>query len=189
MERRRADGRATVAGIVVAGLLVGAIAVVFRSVADRPVDLVLFSGQSEMPALLVEGSTGVLLLLVLAKGLAYALSLGSGFRGGPVFPAIAMGTALGVAAADLISGLEPAPAVVAGIAAATAVALRAPFTAALLAAVLVGATAYDTAPIGSSRRRSAFSSRSRCRSRSAIRTACRPSPRRRRSSPRARSRR
>ncbi len=136
-----------VAGIVVAGLLVGAIAVVFRSVADRPVDLVLFSGQSEMPALLVEGSAGVLLLLVVAKGLAYALSLGSGFRGGPVFPAIAMGTALGVAAADLLPGLEQAPAVVAGIAAATAVALRAPFTAALLAAVLVGTAAPDTAPV------------------------------------------
>ncbi len=64
-----------------------------------------------------------------------------------MFPAIAMGTALGVAAADLVSGLEPAPAVVAGIAASTAVVLRAPFTAALLAAVLVGAAASDTAPI------------------------------------------
>src|SRR5687768_6978351 len=35
--------------LVVAGLLVGALAVVFRAAADRPVDLVLFSGQAELP--------------------------------------------------------------------------------------------------------------------------------------------
>ena len=82
--------------LVVAGLLVGGLAVVFRAVADRPVDLVLFSGQQELPAIVAEGSAGVLVLLVVAKGLAWALSLGAGFRGGPVFPAIA----IGVAAAD-----------------------------------------------------------------------------------------
>ena len=55
--------------------------------ADRPVDLVLFSGQTELPDVIAEGSASVLLLLVVAKGLAYALSLGVAFRGGPVFPA------------------------------------------------------------------------------------------------------
>ena len=72
--------------LIVAGLVVGALAVVFRATADRPVDLVLFSGQAELPAVVAEGSAGVLILLVVAKGLAYALSLGAGFRGGPVFP-------------------------------------------------------------------------------------------------------
>jgi chloride channel protein, CIC family len=71
--------------LVVAGLLVGLLAVAFRAAADRPVDLVLFSGQSELPAVIGEGSAGVLVLLIVAKGLAYALSLGAGFRGGPVF--------------------------------------------------------------------------------------------------------
>jgi hypothetical protein len=73
---------------VVAGLLVGLLVVAFRAVADRPVDLVLFSGQAELPLVVAEGSAGVLALLVLAKGLAYALSLSAGFRGGPVFPAL-----------------------------------------------------------------------------------------------------
>jgi H+/Cl- antiporter ClcA len=136
-----------VASLVVVGLLVGALAVTFRAVADRPVDLVLFSGQNAMPAIVAEGSAGVLLLLVVAKGLAYALSLGSGFRGGPVFPAIAIGTALGVAAADLLPGLELTPAIATGIAASTAVAMRAPFTAALLATLLLGASAADVAPV------------------------------------------
>jgi H+/Cl- antiporter ClcA len=135
------------AWLVGAGLLVGALAVVFREVADRPAEFVLFSGQSAMPELVAEGSAGVLLLVVLVKGLAYALSLGAGFRGGPVFPAIAIGTALGVAGADLLPGLATTPAIAAGIAASTAYVLRAPFSGALLASVLVGSSAADTAPI------------------------------------------
>ncbi len=137
----------SVALLVVAGLLVGALAVVFRAISDRPVDLVLFSGQTELPAIVAEGSAGVLVLLVVAKGLAYALSLGSGFRGGPVFPAIALGVAAGVAAADVLPGLNTTPAVAAGIAAGTTAVLRVPFTAVLLATLLMGSSAFDVAPI------------------------------------------
>ena len=136
-----------VLALVVAGALVGVIAVVFRAVADRPVDLVLFSGQSEMPAVIAEGSAWVLVLLVVAKGLAYALSLGSGFRGGPVFPALAIGVALGMVAADVLPGLGTTPAVAIGLAAGTAAVLRAPFTGVLLATLLLGSSAYDVTPI------------------------------------------
>ena len=90
---------------------------------------------------------GVLLAVVLVKGLAYALSLGAGFRGGPVFPAIAIGAALAVAGADLLPGFETTPAIAAGIAAGTAVVLQAPFTGALLASLLMGSSAADVAPI------------------------------------------
>ena len=135
------------AALVVAGLLVGLLAVAFRAGTDRPVDLVLFSGQAELPEVVAEGSAGVLLLLVLAKGLAYALSLGAGFRGGPVFPAITLGAALGVAAAEVLPGLATTPALAAGIAAGTAAVLRVPFTAVLLATLLLGSAAADAAPI------------------------------------------
>jgi H+/Cl- antiporter ClcA len=143
----RAAPRPT-AALVVGGVLVGLLALAFRELADRPVDLMLFSGQSALPAVVAEGAGGVLLLAVLAKGLAYSLSLGTGFRGGPVFPAIAIGTALAVAAADLLPGLEETPAIAAGIAAATAAVLRAPFSSALLAALLVGEASADVAPMG-----------------------------------------
>ena len=133
--------------LVVAGLLVGGLAVVFRATADRPVDLVLFSGQAELPAVIAEGSAGVLILLVVAKGLAYALSLGAGFRGGPVFPAIALGVAAAMAAANVLPGLETTPAVAAGIAAGTTAVLRVPFTAVLLVSLLMGSSAFDVAPI------------------------------------------
>ncbi len=133
--------------LVVAGALVGVVAVVFRAVADRPVDLVLFSGQAEMPDVIAESSAWVLVLLVVAKGLAWALSLGAGFRGGPVFPALAVGVALAMVAADVLPGLGTTPAVAIGLAAGTAAVLRAPFTGVLLATLLLGSSAYDVTPI------------------------------------------
>jgi H+/Cl- antiporter ClcA len=133
--------------LVFAGLGVGLLAIVFRAIADRPVDLVLFSGQSELPQVVAEGSAGVLLLLVVTKGLAYALSLGAGFRGGPVFPAIAIGVAAAMCAADVLPGLNTTPAVAAGIAAGTTAVLRVPFTAVLLVSLLMGPSAFDVAPI------------------------------------------
>jgi H+/Cl- antiporter ClcA len=133
--------------LIVAGFAVGALAVVFRATTDRPVDLVLFSGQTELPAVVAEGSAGVLVLLVLTKGLAYALSLGAGFRGGPVFPAIALGVATAIAAANVLPGLHTTPAVATGIVAGTTAVLRVPFTAVLLASLLVGQSAFDIAPI------------------------------------------
>jgi H+/Cl- antiporter ClcA len=136
-----------VALLVAAGLAVGALAVVFRGATDRPVDLVLFSGQAELPAIVAEGSAWVLVLLVVTKGLAYALSLGAGFRGGPVFPAIALGVAGAMFAADVLPGLETTPAVAAGIAAGTTAVLRVPFTAVLLVSLLMGESAFDVAPI------------------------------------------
>lgn len=125
--------------LVLAGLLVGALAVAFRAAADRPVDLVLFSGEQSLPEFISEGSAGVLALLLLAKGAAYSLSLGAGFRGGPVFPALALGVAGGSLAAGILPGLDVAPAIAAGVAAAAASALSLPFFAVLISALLVGA--------------------------------------------------
>ena len=141
------SSRGPVALLIVAGLAVGTLAVVFRAVTDRPVDLVLFSGQTELPTVIAEGSAGVLVFLVLTKGLAYALSLGAGFRGGPVFPAITLGVAAAMAADDVLPGLHTTPAVAAGIAAGTTAVLRVPFTAVLLVGLLMGPSAFDVAPI------------------------------------------
>jgi H+/Cl- antiporter ClcA len=140
-------GRRPDVALVGAGLLVGVLAVVFGQLADRPVDLVLFSGQEALPDIVTEGSASVLALLLVAKGLAYSLSLGSGFRGGPVFPALTVGVAGGVLAADILPGLDTTPAIAVGIAAATAAVLRVPFTAVLLATLLLGSSAVEVAPI------------------------------------------
>jgi H+/Cl- antiporter ClcA len=129
------------------GLVVGLLAVGFRAVTSQPVDLVLFSGENALPQVIAETSAGVLVLLMLLKGAAYALSLGAGFRGGPTFPAVALGVAAGVLGSIVLPGLELTPAVIAGVAAAASAALGLSFFGALLAALLAGSAAAETMPI------------------------------------------
>ena len=130
-----------------AGALIGLVAVIFRLVADRPVDLVLFSGASALAPTIAEGSTGVLVLIVLARALAFTMTIGAGFRGGMIFPAIAIGVGIAVLASHVLPGLAVTPAVVAAVAAAAAATLRAPFFGALMSALLAGAAGPETAPI------------------------------------------
>jgi H+/Cl- antiporter ClcA len=126
---------------------VGVLAVVFHEVASRLAELVLFSGQSSLPDVTAETAAGVLVALVVAKGLAYAISLAVGFRGGPIFPAVALGVMVGVLASIALPDFALAPGVVAGLAGGAAAVLKLPFFGALLAALLVGLTATGTAPI------------------------------------------
>jgi H+/Cl- antiporter ClcA len=130
--------------LLAGGLAVGLLALAADGLGADPQE-VLFSGQAAMPSLVLEGSAGVVLVLLVAKGLAYAVSLGSGFRGGPVFPAIFLGTAV----AELtVLWLDRSPtfAVAVGAAAGTAAVTRLPVTAVLLATILVGSNAADVAP-------------------------------------------
>ena len=84
-------GRMLVA-LLAGGLLVGLIAE-GANLLGADSQAVLFSGQSGIPDVIDEG-VGILLLLMVAKGLGYAICLGCGFRGGPVFPAIFLGVTI-----------------------------------------------------------------------------------------------
>jgi len=64
-----------------------------------------------------------------------------------VFPAIALGVATAMVAANLLPGLDTTPAVATGIAVGTTAVLRVPFTAVLLVSLLMGPSAFDIAPI------------------------------------------
>jgi H+/Cl- antiporter ClcA len=141
----RIGGRLPV--LLVGGLLVGAIAVVFHETSGKPLSLVLFSGESGLSDLLTQTSAGVLVGLVLAKGLAYAISIGAGFRGGPVFPALFVGVAVATVAHVADTKFAVTAAVSVGVAAAIAAALRTPFTAVVLAALLVGTPGVHTVPL------------------------------------------
>ena len=90
-------------------------------------------------------SVGALLLLMLCKALAYSISLSS-FRGGPVFPAMFIGAAGGVAAAEL-PGMELVPAVGMGIGAMCAVMLSLPLSSVLLATLLMGTDGLAALPV------------------------------------------
>jgi H+/Cl- antiporter ClcA len=141
----RVGGRLPV--LLVGGLLVGAIAVSFRALSDKSIDLVLFSGQSAIPTVLGETSAAVLVGVLFAKSLAYAISIGAGFRGGPIFPAVFIGASAGVLASVVFPHFSITAAVAAGIAAATSAGLRAPFTGALLASLLVGSEGANAIPL------------------------------------------
>ena len=108
----------------------------------------LFSGQSALGPLIQHSSTytvGALLLLVLGKALAYGISLGS-FRGGPIFPALFIGAAGGIAMSHL-PGLPLVPAVAMGLGAMSAVMLTLPLTSVLLATILLFSDGLAVTPL------------------------------------------
>jgi H+/Cl- antiporter ClcA len=133
----------------VVGCAITALAIVIGSTGlDIAPELILFSGQgSAMSALIAEGSAGVLLAVLLLKGLAFAGALGGGFRGGPIFPATFLGVAVGSLAAVMVTGTSVSSMVAVGIAATAAVMTRLPFTAGILALLLVGGAGAAVAPL------------------------------------------
>ncbi len=131
----------------VLGLAIGLTAMVYDLVSGDGFGPVLFSGQSALPALVKDAShysVGVLILLIVCKSLAYGLSL-SAFRGGPVFPSMFIGAALGVAMSGL-PGMALAPAIAMGIGAMCTAMLRLPLTSTLLAVLLLGADGPSVTP-------------------------------------------
>jgi H+/Cl- antiporter ClcA len=139
---REAAGTGTT--LMTGGLAVGLLALAADAFGADPVD-VLFSGQSSIPTLAVEDSASILLVVLAAKGLAYAICLGCGFRGGPVFPAIFLG--IGLATVAVIAfDISPTLAVAVGTAAGMASMTKLLFAALLISALLVGSAGADTVP-------------------------------------------
>jgi H+/Cl- antiporter ClcA len=130
--------------LVGGGLAIGLIAQVADWLGASSQD-VLFSGQSGVPAIAATESTKILLILLVAKALAYALSLGCGFRGGPVFPAIFLGVAVAEFAHTWFD-VSPTLAVAVGAAAGMAAGTRMLITATLFAGLLVGHAGLDAIP-------------------------------------------
>jgi H+/Cl- antiporter ClcA len=126
------------------GLAVGALAEAADLLGANSQD-VLFSGQFSVPALVSPESTKILVILIVAKGLAYAVSLGCGFRGGLVFPAIFLGVAVATFAVDWFH-MSPTVAVAAGAAAGMCASTRLLLTSILFGALLVGTVGLDAVP-------------------------------------------
>lgn len=132
----------------VLGLVIGGLAFGFAEATGKGFSEVLFSGQSGLGPLVdhaADWSVGALLLLMLCKSLAYAIALSS-FRGGPVFPAMFIGAAAGIAASHL-PGLSLVPGVAMGIGAMCTVMLSLPLTSTLLATLLLGTDGLNVMPL------------------------------------------
>jgi H+/Cl- antiporter ClcA len=82
---------------------------------------------------------------MLAKAIGYGISLGCGFRGGPVFPAIFLGIAL-AAFAHIWFDTSPTWAVAVGAAAGMTAGTRLIFSSLLFSGLLVGTAGLDALP-------------------------------------------
>ena len=145
--RSRVEPR-MVALMPVLGLAVAGLAIAYGELTGRSSSDVLFSGQTFTGPLIASASSWsvkALLLLVLCKGIAYALSLSS-FRGGPIFPSLLLGAAGGIAASHL-PGLALVPGIGICMGAMTAAMLRLPISSVLLPTLLLAIDGVAVAPV------------------------------------------
>ena len=127
-------------------LLTAALAITVTEITGVDVNMVLFSGQPAMSSLIAETSALTVVLVLVAKMLAYGMALGGGYRGGPIFPATFLGVAVGVLSALAFPDLSVTAMAATGIAATATVMLRLPFTSALLAMILLSSSGVAVAP-------------------------------------------
>jgi len=125
------------------GLVIGVVAYL--------IPLTLFSGSADLKVV-VDGrpalGVGLLIALVLAKMIAFAASVATGFIGGTVFPMLFIGGTAGMALHAIIPGIPAGLAVPAAMAAVPGAAVPIPFSLIAIVAFAVTIDAANVAPIG-----------------------------------------
>jgi H+/Cl- antiporter ClcA len=141
IDRRSANAPLVIIG---GGAAIGVLAIAASALGAQPED-VLFSGQASIPVLVGESSTIAVLVLLVAKAIGYAISLGTGFRGGPIFPAIFLGVAVASVGVSAL-GMSPTLAIAIGASAGMAAQTQLLISPLLFAALLVGPAGADAMP-------------------------------------------
>ena len=112
--------------------------------------LTMFNGSDQLKTVLGHAGTlglGLLVATLIAKMLAFAVSQGSGFVGGPIFPSLFIGGTAGVLVHQVIPGVPLGLAFTCLLAAVPGAVLPGPFSMVLMAAFLTQVGALQTAPI------------------------------------------
>lgn len=109
-------------------------------------DQILFSGNSGMGTLIAQTSVATVLFILFGKAVVYSAALGSGFRGGPIFPVTFLGVAVGVLGSLIFPDANVSALAAAGIAASAAAFLKLPATSALLGVLLIAGAGETIAP-------------------------------------------
>ena len=112
--------------------------------------LTMFSGSDQLNTVLKGAGTlglGLLVATLIAKLLTFAVSQGSGFVGGPIFPSLFIGGTAGVIVHQVIPGVPLGLAFTCLLAAVPGALAPAPFSMVLMAAFLTQIGALQTAPI------------------------------------------
>ena len=112
--------------------------------------LTMFSGGDQLKTVVSGAGTlglGLLAATLIAKMLTFAVSEGSGFVGGPIFPSLFIGGTAGVIVHQVIPGVPLGLAFTCLLAAIPGAVVAAPFSMVLMAAFLTQVGALQTAPI------------------------------------------
>jgi H+/Cl- antiporter ClcA len=131
-----------------AGIIVAVCAIVFSAITGETDYVVLFSGSRALNPIVEQTATlsaGTLALLFIFKSIAWGISMGS-FRGGPVFPAIFLGTAGGLLASYL-PGLPDGAAIAIVMGAIVVAVLRLPLAAVIVTLLLTSGAGASATPL------------------------------------------
>jgi H+/Cl- antiporter ClcA len=122
-----------------AALVVGLGAVILNAATGADISYIVTSGEGQVRYLATETSVALVVSVLVMKSVAYGVSLGAGFRGGPFFPAMFIGAAAGLLLALLLPDTLPtSAAVVAGVVAATVGTAAMSWRVALLLGAVIG---------------------------------------------------
>ena len=116
--------RATGAGphlliLVGAAIVIGITALALNSWTGAPVLYVVTSGEEMISELPTVTTASTVVAIIVLKSIAYAVSMGAGFRGGPFFPVMFVGAAVGLLAALVLpDGPQTQAAMIVGVVAA-----------------------------------------------------------------------
>ena len=141
----RLFGRLKVPGIVkstLGGVIFGLVGVALP--------LTMFTGSDQLKTVLQDAGTlglGLLVAVLIAKMLTFAVSDGSGFIGGPIFPSLFIGGTAGVLVHQVFPGVPLGLAFSCMLAAVPGSLAPVPFSMVLMAAFLTEVGALQTAPI------------------------------------------
>ena len=112
--------------------------------------LTMFSGSDQLKIVLNDAGTlglGLLVAILIAKMLTFAVSQESGFVGGPIFPSLFIGGTAGILVHQVIPGVPLGLAFTCLLAAIPGGLVAAPFSMVLLAAFVTQVGALQTAPV------------------------------------------
>lgn len=126
--------------LLVASLVVAACAILMNVLTDESVLYVLTSSETLIKELPTITSVATLAGILIFKSIAYGVSLGAGFRGGPFFPGMFVGAATGMLVALLIpNGPGVSAAIVVGVVASIIATAPMSWKTAIILGVVLGA--------------------------------------------------
>lgn len=124
--------------VALVGLFIGLCGMIGTAIAQTNPRLILGSGEGYIVEVVQMTSLSTLFVIIVAKGIAYSLSLGGGIRGGPIFPAMFLGAAVGAVASVLHVPGESTALAAAGLLASTTVGLAVGWRGLVIGGVVVG---------------------------------------------------